>query len=229
MDWTEFALALGLFTASHFVPRLGDLRGRLIARVGRRAYFSVYGVLSLALLVWVVSAAGRAPYVELWPQTPWTRWVPNVVLPASLVLAAIGMGVNSPFTLGGRRRAVFAPSAPGLAALSRHPLFLALALWAGAHLFPNGDLAYVIVFGIFTALPVLAIPVFDARARRTLGDSAPAFFAATRILSLRPLTDTEWRHDNARVIVLRAVIGLVLWVVLFHLHGLVIGVSPMPI
>ena len=71
--WTEYTLALVAFTASHFVPRIGDLRGRLIGRVGRRAYFSVYGLLSLALLVWVIVAAGRAPFVEVWPQAPWTR------------------------------------------------------------------------------------------------------------------------------------------------------------
>lgn len=133
MDWTEFAFALGLFTASHFVPRLGDLRGRLIARVGRRAYFSVYGVLSLALLVWVVSAAGRAPYVELWPQTPWTRWVPNVVLPASLVLAAIGMGVNSPFTLGGQTQGCLRPLGSGAdSALAPSAVSGAGALGGGA-------------------------------------------------------------------------------------------------
>ncbi len=45
--------------------RIGDLRGRLIVLMGRRAYFSFYGVLSLALLVWVLLAAGRAPFVEL--------------------------------------------------------------------------------------------------------------------------------------------------------------------
>lgn len=156
--WSEYALALALFVGSHFLPRVGGLRDRLIAAVGRRVYFSVYGLLSLALLVWVISAAGRAPYVELWPQMPWTRWVPNLAMPVAMVLAAIGAGLGQPYTLGGRRNAVFDPSDPGLAALSRHPLFLALALWAIAHLFPNGDLAHVILFGAFGLLALAAIP-----------------------------------------------------------------------
>ncbi|WP_370270237.1 NnrU family protein, partial [Nioella sp.] len=84
--WTEYTLALAIFIASHFLPRIGGLRDGLIAAVGRRVYFSAYGLLSLALLVWVIVAAGRAPYVELWPQVPWTRWVPTIASPIATVL-----------------------------------------------------------------------------------------------------------------------------------------------
>lgn len=226
--WTAYALALALFVVSHFVPRLGDLRGRLIAGIGRRTYFSVYGLISLALLVWVVSAAARAPFVELWSQTALTRWIPNVVMPAALILAALGPGMRQPFTLGGRRGAAFDPDQPRLAALSRHPLFMALALWAVAHLAPNGDLAHVILFGLFAALALAAIPIFDARARRSLGPDAPAFFASTAILSLRPLASPAWRKANARALAKRTAIGLTLWVVLYALHAPVIGLPPTP-
>jgi uncharacterized membrane protein len=227
--WSEYALALALFVGSHFLPRVGGLRNRLIAAVGRRVYFSVYGLLSLALLVWVISAAGRAPYVELWPQMPWTRWVPNLAMPVAMVLAAIGAGLGQPYTLGGRRNAVFDPSDPGLAALSRHPLFLALALWAIAHLFPNGDLAHVILFGAFGLLALAAIPAFDARARRALGPAqAQDFFAATALLSPAPLIDRTWRAKNARALVTRAGVGVAIWIGLYLLHMPVIGVSPVP-
>ncbi len=227
--WTEYGLALTLFVASHFLPRVGGLRERLIGMVGRRVYFGVYGLLSTILLVWVVSAAIRSPYVDLWPQLPWTRWVPNIAMPIAMILVTCGIGLRQPFTLGGKRGAEFDPARPGFAAISRHPLFLALALWSGAHLVPNGDLAMVILFGSFLVMALAAIPAFDARARHSLGGSAGAFFANTAILSLSPLIRGDWVRANARGTAIRAGVGLVLWIALLHLHSVIIGVSPFPI
>ncbi|MWD27540.1 NnrU family protein [Aquicoccus sp. SCR17] len=226
--WTEYALALVLFMGSHFLPRLGGLREVLIARLGRSVYFSAYGLLSLALLVWVIVAAGRAPYLELWPQLPWMRWLPNLAMPLAAILVTCGAGLPNPFTLGGGRTR-FDPAAPGFAAVSRHPLFLALALWAGTHLVVNGDLAHVILFGSFAGMALAAIPAFDARARRSLGAEAPAFFDATAIFSLAPLARRDWRRANLRGVGLRAGLGLGLWFAALHLHALVIGVSPFPV
>ncbi len=226
--WTEYALALTLFVASHFLPRLGGLRERMIGAIGRRAYFSLYGVLSLGLLAWIIHAAGRAPHVELWPQLPWTRWVPNLAMPVAILLVACGIGLRNPFTLGGKRSASFDPTHPGFAAISRHPLFLALALWATAHLFPNGDLAHVILFGSFTIMAIAAIPAFDTRARRNLGADAGKFFAPTSILSLAPFLDLTWLRANAGSLAVRALIALLLWIGLLHLHAILFGVSPFP-
>ena len=227
--WTEYALALAIFVASHFLPRLGGIRERLIAALGRRAYFSAYGLLSLALLVWVIVAAGRAPYVEIWAQAPWTRWAPNLAMPLAAVLAACGVGLSYPHTLGGRRGASLDPADPGFAAVTRHPLFLALALWAGAHLVPNGDLAHVILFGSFTGMALAAIPLFDARARRALGPRADEVIRSTAILSLAPLADRRWLRSNSRRMALRAAMGVGLWLAALHLHARVIGVSPFPL
>ena len=226
--WGEYALALAVFMASHLLPRLGGLRERLIGHFGRRAYFTAYGFLSLALLVWVIAAARRAPYVELWPQLPWMRWLPNLAMPLAAMLVTCGAGLRNPFPLGGARRP-FDPAAPGFAAVSRHPLFLALALWAGSHLVANGDLAHVILFGSFTVMALAAIPAFDARARRSLGPEAPAFFTGTALLSLAPLTCPGWRRANARALVLRALLGLGLWAAALHLQEVVIGLSPFPL
>lgn len=228
--WGEFTAALAVFFASHFLPSVGGLRARLIERFGRRAYFSVYGALSLAILVWLIVAAARAPDVFLWPQANWMRWVPNLAMPVAAVLAAIGIGIRQPHTLGGRRSDRFDPADPGLAALSRHPLMLALALWAGAHVLPNGNLAHVLLFGGFAALALAAIPVFDARARRAMGpEAARAFFGATALLSLRPLASADWRARNLRALLVRAGVGLGAWWGALHLHEIVIGVSPFPV
>lgn len=224
-SWQEFALALGAFMLSHLLPRVGGLRGTLIRLLGRRAYFALYGLASLILLGWVISAAGRAPYIELWPQAPWTRWVPFVATPIAFVLAACGIGAGLPGSLGASRRRKYDPAHPGFAAITRHPVLLALTLWALAHLPPNGDLSHVVLFGLFALFSLLAMPAFDRRALRTIG---PGAFAGAPILSLRPVFDHAWWQENTRPVMLRGAVGVLLWCVALHLHASAIGAWPFP-
>ncbi|MTH76652.1 NnrU family protein [Paracoccus aestuariivivens] len=128
MEWAEFAAALGAFLASHVIP--ARLRGPLVARVGRRAYLIGYSLLSLALLYWLIVAAGRAPFVEIWPQDPWMRWLVNITMPVAILAAAIG----------------------GMAGLMS-----GFALWAMTHLVANGDLAHVILFGLLLAYALFGL------------------------------------------------------------------------
>ncbi|AHD07971.1 NnrU family protein [Phaeobacter gallaeciensis] len=227
-DWTGFALAMTMFTVSHFLPRLAGLRGRLIASLGRKIYFSVYGLLSLVLFGWVIVAAAQAPYVELWPPLDWTRWAPMLTMPVVFVLAVWGLGVDTPYTLGGNRNADPAQNVLGRAALSRHPLLLALLLWSLSHLLANGDLAHAIVFGGSLFLASAAILLFDAKATTALGPGAAAYFAHTALFSLKPIGDPNWRRHHLRGLCLRTAIGLLLWIGTLHLHEGVIGVSPLP-
>ena len=58
MAWSEFLLAVAAFLGAHILPM--RFRGALVARLGRRAYLVLYSLLSLGLLYWLVTAAGRA-------------------------------------------------------------------------------------------------------------------------------------------------------------------------
>ena len=187
--WGEYGLAMGLFIASHFLPRIGGLRERLIGAVGRRMYFSVYGMLSLLLLAWVIVAAGRAPYVELWTQMPWMRWLPNLAMPLAGLLVICGAGVNNPWTLGGRGDVKSATGgAPGFAALSRHPLLVALGLWAASHAVVNGDLAHLTLFGDSRRWPLGRYRCLTCAQRGRLAVRRPRSLSARR--SCRP---HRWR------------------------------------
>ncbi|TNC51821.1 NnrU family protein [Rubellimicrobium rubrum] len=226
---TGFTLAYAGFLLTHFVPTRPRVREQLIWVMGRRAWFSIYGLISLAVTVWVIWAAGRATYIDLWPQLPWTRWVPNLVLPVAIALTACGLPAKS-VTLGGPRVSKLDPKRPGFAALTRHPLLWALVLWSGAHLFPNGDLAHVILFGGFALMGLAAMPAFDARARQALDPlEARDYFAVTSILSVRPLLDPAWRHQEGKPLVPRLVLAAALWLALLLLHPLLIGVTPLPL
>lgn len=66
MMWAEFVLAFGVFFASHSIPVRPPVRPWLVSRLGAGGFHLVYSLLSLAVLGWLITAAGRAPYVELW-------------------------------------------------------------------------------------------------------------------------------------------------------------------
>ncbi len=214
----ELVLALLAFVASHAIPANPRLRGPLVARLGKPLYMVLYSLLSLAVIAWIAMAYRDAPVVELWPQAPWTRWVPFLLmLPASLLLAA-GLATPNPFSLG-RGAKGFDFQRPGILRLTRHPFLWGLTLWAGAHLVPNGDLASLILFGLLLALPLLGMLAFERRRRAALGADWGRLAAQTGTGRLRA-GDLDWRWLLA---------GLVLWALLLGGHPHVIGVSPLPV
>ncbi|MFT4012498.1 MAG: NnrU family protein [Paracoccus sp. (in: a-proteobacteria)] len=120
--WSELLLALVAFLAAHRVP--ARLKGPLVAVLGRRGVGLVYGLLSLGLLYWLIVASARAPFLPLWDLGAWARWLVNLAMPLA-VLAAVCGG------MGG--------------------LMAGFALWSGAHLLANGDLAHVLFFASMLA------------------------------------------------------------------------------
>jgi len=219
-DWAEFVAALVAFLASHAVPSYGGLRQRLIALLGRRAYFTLYSLLSLLLLGWVIAAAARAPFIELWPFEPWQRLVPIVLVPIAVVLALLGLCRPNPLSLSLARRAAFDPERPGIAGLVRHPVLWAALLWSLAHVVANGDLAHVVLFGLFAVLAVFGMLALDARKRRQLGRAHWQELA--RRTSLLPLRG--WRVADLGLLAL----GLALAILLALLHPYFAGVPALP-
>ena len=61
MAWLELSLALVLFFASHRLPVALGIKAAFANRGALPAYYTLYSALSLALLWWLILAAGRAP------------------------------------------------------------------------------------------------------------------------------------------------------------------------
>ncbi len=215
--WAEFAVAFGVFLASHMIPTRPRLRAALVARLGPAGFGIVYSVLSTALLVWLIGAAMRAPYVQILPPWPALRWAAWIAMAPACLLIVAGMRVQNPFSFGGFGRVPFDPARPGVLATTRHPLLAGLALWAGGHLLANGDLAFVILFGVFTGFALMGMVMIDRRKARLLTDW-PDLARCTRRLSLR-----LWRPDVPTI-----VLALLVYAGLVWLHPILIGVSPLP-
>jgi uncharacterized membrane protein len=226
---TMLVLAAVVLLATHVGPSSTALRGLLAARLGERGFAALYSLVALASVAWLVVAYRDAPFVPLWERASWQAWVPLLAVPVSLVLLVAGVSTPNPTAYGGQERLRDA-GARGVLRITRNPVMWGIGLWALAHLVPNGDLASVLFFGTFTVLALGGTLLIEARAARRHGDAWSRFAAATSnlpfaaVLSGRQslgaaLRETGWPRVAA---------AIVLYALLLHFHGPVIGVSPLP-
>ena len=148
----------------------------------------------------------------------------SLVSLAGLVLAGIGYG-QAP------REQVFEPSQTARAFLPvamaiafvlfavanvpgrirrslRHPMLAGVLIWAALHLLANGDLASNVMFGAFALWAVFAILSAEYRGKRPGHDRG------------------HDRGGSLKADALGAVIGLLVFAILFHFHADLFGVSP---
>jgi uncharacterized membrane protein len=104
---------------------------------------------------------------------------------------------------------LFAPYFPGrIKAALKHPMLVAVKLWAVAHLISNGMLADVLLFGAFLAWAVADRISYKHRQQRPLKGAPPA----------------------ARNDVIVVIVGLAIYALfVFWLHLKLIGVQPIPL
>ena len=187
-------LGLAVFFAIHLVPANVELRNGLINRFGEVGYKAIFGILSLIGLTLIVLGfaklqlhPGKDP--QLWVPPLWARHVAiALMLPAMIALVA-----------------AYVPS--HIHSALKHPMLVAIKLWALAHLLANGDLAALVLFGSF-----LAFAVYDRISVKRRG-------------ALGPLGSKTgpWLNDAIVVVLATALYAaILLW-----LHKYFIGVSPL--
>lgn len=215
--WFEYIAAFVVFFLTHSIPVRPPVKAALVGRIGARGFTMAYSLLSIAVLAWVIVAAGRAPFVPLWDWAPWQNHVTLSVMLVVCILAALAIGRPNLLSFGGRDNDRFDPDHPGLIGWVRHPLLTALMLWALAHIAPNGNLAHVILFGVFAAFAAFGMHIIDRRQKRGLGEERWASLTRMR-RDIRPTANG----------VMRVGVAVVVYLLLIALHGPVIGVPPLP-
>lgn len=216
MTWLGFALALLSFFVLHAVPVQPPVKAWISARIGARGFSILYSVISTLMLIWILVAAARAPEVMLWPKAIWQYHLALTLMAVASMLLALAIARPNPLSFGGANNDRFHPEQAGIIGWLRHPLLAVIGIWAAVHLLMNGDLAHLIVFGLFLGFAFAGMKMIDRRKRRQMGEEWVRLAATKRAISL------------TREGVLRAGIGLGLYVILLALHPLVIGVSPLP-
>jgi uncharacterized membrane protein len=134
-------IGLGLFFVAHLVPTRPDLRTRLVARLGAGRYSGLFSVVSLVALVMIVWGYGRMQGLargnpQVWDPPAWSKHVTMLLMVPALILLV----------------AAYVPSR--IRNATRHPMLIAIMLWALGHLLANGDLASLLLFGSFLAYAV---------------------------------------------------------------------------
>ena len=134
-------LGLALFFGTHLLPTATSVRDGMKLRLGKNTYMIVFSVLSLLALVLIAQGyqklqlmPGKNPV--LWSPPAWTKHV-NFLL---MIFASIALV------------ATYVPSRIHTAL--KHPMLVAIKIWALAHLLVNGDLAGVVLFTTFLAWAV---------------------------------------------------------------------------
>lgn len=188
-------VGLVLFLGVHSVSIVSPLgRNALAQRMGENAYKGVYTLVSfagLALIIWGYGLARQAPVLLYTPPTGLRHVAALLMLPVFVLLLAA-------YLPGRIQRA------------AKHPMLLAVKLWALAHLLANGTLADVLLFGGF-----LAWAVADRISVKRRG--------AAGLLRVAPQVQGRAFNDAIAVVG-----GLALYAVtVVWLHAWLIGVRPM--
>ena len=134
-------IGLVVFLGAHVFVSMRGHRALLIAKLGDGPYkglFSLVSVVGLVLIGYGFARYRAEGFIPLWYPPAWTRHIVEAAMwPASIALVAA-------YIPGDIKRVL------------KHPLLVAVKIWAAAHLCANGDLGGIILFG-----SVLAWAVYD--------------------------------------------------------------------
>ena len=142
------------FGGSHIALSVLSIRDQLVRRLGEWPFRGLYSLVSFAFfipLVWVYAAHKHAG-PQLW-------FLSHGV--ALLLLMYLGMAVAFTLLVAAFVRpspAAVVPGDPtpkGVFRITRHPLFMGIAVFALLHLLPNGSAADVAFFGGFVVFVLI--------------------------------------------------------------------------
>ena len=220
-NWIEFSLALAVFFVLHAVPVRPAVKSRIVGRFGARTFSIAYSIVSVLALAWLIVSAGRAPYVEIWQPAPWQSTVTLAAMLLACLVFALSVGRPNPFSFGGSARQRFDPARSGIVRMHRHPMLLTLLLWSGSHALPNGNLAHLVMFGIFAVFSLVGMRLIDRRKKREIGQAR--YQELQEDMRRVPVADSF----RAQGLPMRLCAAVALFAILLALHPTAIGVSPL--
>jgi uncharacterized membrane protein len=217
-----------VFLAIHLLPGT-PLRGRAIRALGEGPYRGLFSLLSAVVLVWMAIAYNNAaPDAPLWPQAAWTRYVPLIVLPFASILFVAALTTRNP-SMAGMERSVDPQFAiGGILTITRHPLLWSFALWALAHLPPNGDRASLWLFGSLALLALAGMAIIDRRKGEEIGAAWGPILMRTSAIPFLAAAQGRTKIDWRGIGLWRPLAGLFFYALFLGGHRHVFGVSPWP-
>ena len=152
--------------------------------MGYWPYLALFSGISLVGIILIIYGYGRAEEIIIWQTSPLSRLLAlGLMLPAFVLVISAYLKTH-------------------IRAKLKHPMLTGTALWAATHLFANGDVASILLFGGFLGYSV-----------------ADMVLAKTRD-NLIPKGDPSLIHDLMSITG-----GILLYIASLYGHGILFGVS----
>jgi uncharacterized membrane protein len=217
-----------LFLASHLVLSADAVRGALAGALGEQPFRGIYSLVALGTFIPLIVVFGHHKHAGpmLWylrGVAP-LRWLVWLMLLVALIMFVASLITPNPVALGAPDNL----TPRGILKLTRHPGFVAFALFGFAHMLMNGWAGDLVFFGTFPAVGILGGMHQDRRKLRVMGEGYRRFVEQTSFMPGAALLSGRQRCHPAEDLPLLAIaIGAVLTVVLVAIHPWAFGGHPL--
>lgn len=157
---TVLTLDALIFLGLHLGLSGTGLRGAIIGRIGLAAFRAAFAIATLAVMVMLCRSYATAGTVALWIAPAWLRGLLALVMLPAFVLFVASFRAN-PTAAGGER--FLGQDVHGIQRVTRHPMMMSFAIWAGVHMVGNGDTAGLVFFGTFFITAAAGMPSIDRK------------------------------------------------------------------
>lgn len=177
-------LGLILFFAPHLLRELGLRQKLKDALPSEGAYMGLYTLVSLAGLGFIIWGKSLAPFQMIWqPIYEWRSLSLMLMIPALICVVAGNVPLSH------------------LRKFLRNPMLVGILLWSLSHLWSNGDLASMLLFGSF------------------------ALWSALKIFSMHNSVDVDSKPPKFIWDIIALLAGLSSYVLIGLYHGQLFGVG----
>jgi uncharacterized membrane protein len=216
-----------LFVAGHFILSSGSIRNAMVDAVGDQPFRGIYSLVALGtfipLVVVFIHHKHAGPMLWYLRQIAPLRWLTGAMMLAALILLVASFITPNPAALGAPDN----PTPRGVLKLTRHPSFVAFAMFGFAHMLMNGWLGDVVFFGTFPALGILGGIHQDRRKLRSMGEQYRRFVDQTSFFPGAALLRGSQRLNVVEAPWIAIALGAVLTVVLVSFHSRLFGGHPL--
>ena len=148
---------LGLFFGVHAIPMFPSFKASLQSRFGAMRFKGIYSLIALTGFALILLGMSRAEFRPVFTPPAGSVLLANLAMPVSFCLLVAAYVPNN------FRRVI------------RNPMLSGVLVWAVAHLLANGDLASILLFGLFGIFAVVDIISVNRRSAAETPARQPLF------------------------------------------------------
>lgn len=224
---SSLVIATIFFLGIHILPS-SYLRTSVVAKIGNGPYMGLFSLASVVGFIWMVFAYIDAPDGPLlWELGNGARYAAIILMVFAAIFFVSAYTSRNPTAIGNDTKVLDPAVRGGINAITRHPLMWSFVLWSLAHLLNNGDTRSVIFFGGFGLLALLGSHMIDLKKAKSLGADWTVFKDGTSNIPFLAVLQGRAKLSLGQLW-WRVLAGLILFMAFFHLHRVLIGVSPFP-